>query len=83
MAILYVVLGVVLVAAVIAGSRTYISARKSQCQSCKRLWAITQMRVEELDEQHQLATEVCKYCQFTRRRIERIPDDASPEGSEG
>ena len=83
MTIWYVVLGVVLVAAVVAGSLTVASGLKSQCPSCKRWWAITQMRVEELDEQHQLATEVCKYCQFTRRRVERKPDGVPSGESEG
>jgi hypothetical protein len=46
-------------------------AWKRRCPSCGRWLALRQTQQEALDERHQLATEVCTACGFTRRRIDK------------
>ena len=56
------------IAAVALGIRY---AWKRRCPACGRWLALKRVQQEALDERHQLETEVCKTCGFTRRRIDK------------
>jgi predicted RNA-binding Zn-ribbon protein involved in translation (DUF1610 family) len=62
-------IGIVLLTGAITLGVRY--AWKRRCPSCGRWLALRQTQQEALDERHQLATEVCTACGFTRRRIDK------------
>jgi predicted RNA-binding Zn-ribbon protein involved in translation (DUF1610 family) len=61
--------GIVLFVAAVALGVRY--AWKRRCPSCGKWLALRQTQREALDGRHQLATQVCTYCGFTRRRIDK------------